>query len=293
MGQGNDRTWRPRPPTPPHLRRYGWWRAYRGLPRHSKWRLVAAKTGVPIDRVTIIAIDLIDQASTGRPRGSLAEYSIEECAAHFGFEAEEVARVYACLEEIGWIDQEYLVTWDERQPDQEDQTSAERQQRFRKKKRAERLSPTRNGVTAVTGVTVTTRQDKTLESPPAVKVIHINSGDSGDSLTGKEAAEVWLATEARRILIDQQVAISVGKASAEDQAKTKIERWLRDLNGDAETLAGFIKTVDANHFAGARFLNLIGDQLRRHVATAKNEAMLPLPPQKPQLISDRKRAADD
>jgi hypothetical protein len=52
-------------------------------------------------------------------------------AAALDIPANNVARVYAALEEIGWIDQQYLSNWDERQPDKEDPTAKERQRRLR------------------------------------------------------------------------------------------------------------------------------------------------------------------
>jgi 5-methylcytosine-specific restriction endonuclease McrA len=58
-----------------------------------------------------------------------------------------VARIYAALEEIGWIDQEYLSNWDERQPDKEDPTAKQRQRRLRVRRRAEREAAMATGST--------------------------------------------------------------------------------------------------------------------------------------------------
>ena len=41
-------------------------------------------------------------------------------------------------EELGWIDQGFLSTWDDRQPDAEDPTAAERQKRSRQRKKEQR-----------------------------------------------------------------------------------------------------------------------------------------------------------
>src|SRR5258706_8475141 len=115
-------TWPPRPPTPPHLRRYGWLRLYSDFPMHAKWRVIANAAGVPVHEVVAVAVTILCKANVGRPRGSLAEFSILECAAALDVPPEDAARIYAAMEGHGWIDQDYLVTWDERQPDREDPT---------------------------------------------------------------------------------------------------------------------------------------------------------------------------
>jgi hypothetical protein len=61
-----------------------------------------------------------------------------DCGAALDIEPDKVGEVYRKLEELGWIDQDYLVTWDERQPDKEDPTAAERQRRRREKLKLER-----------------------------------------------------------------------------------------------------------------------------------------------------------
>ena len=125
------------PLRPQHLRRYGWFRLYSDFCIHPKWRAIAIQTGVPVAEVIAVAASILCKANIGRPRGSLAEFSVFECAAALDMDAEHVARVYAALEDRGWIDQDYVVTWDERQPDKEDPTAAERQRRLRARKRLE------------------------------------------------------------------------------------------------------------------------------------------------------------
>lgn len=153
--------------TPPHLRRYGWVRLYNDFPSHSKWRLIAFIAGVPVHQVIAVTTVMLCKASVGTPRGSLAEFSVLECAAALDVPEDHVTRIYAALEKQGWIDQEYLVTWDERQPDREDTTAAERQRRRREKLRGQRTKAEiiqdvepHHAVTCVTERDVTTRQDK-------------------------------------------------------------------------------------------------------------------------------------
>lgn len=123
------------PPRPPHRKRYGWFRLYNGFFDHPKWRLIARHADVPLTEVHSIVGKLLEAANKGSPRGSIAEFSILEAAAALDVRADEVGRVYAALEDIGWIDQQYLTTWDDRQPDEKDPTTAERSARYRQRKK--------------------------------------------------------------------------------------------------------------------------------------------------------------
>src|SRR5258708_28342339 len=95
-----------------HLKRYGWLRLYDNFPAHPKWRVVAVRTGLPVHQVIAVATVLLCKANGARPRGSLAEFSPLECGPSLDMLPGSVARIYAALEELGWIDQEYLTTWD-------------------------------------------------------------------------------------------------------------------------------------------------------------------------------------
>lgn len=274
--------WRKPPPTPPHLRRYGWLRLYSDFPAHPKWRVIAIKTALPVHQVLAVATVLLCKANVGQPRGSLADFSPLECGAALDMPAENVARIYAAAEELGWIDQDFLVKWDERQPDREDPTNAERQRRYKAKRRAERDAAVvhSNGVTGVTLRELTTRQDKIRKTGAPMETVHINSGESGDSLSAKEAAEVWLATEGRAILTSRQVA------TAEKQAAEQLERWRKQLGDDPVALAAIVRAADQADYAGARCHNLIVDQVKRAVVTGRHPQL----PLGPAMVS--KRAAD-
>jgi len=144
-------TWRrpdqiARPLAPPHLTRYPWYRTYNDFTRHPKWRVIAKALRLPLTEVLGVAQEILRAANICRPRGSLAEFSIVESAAALDLPGDHVARVYAAMIEQGWIDGDYLVTWDERQPDREDPTNKARQQRFRHKRKEER-DAARNAVT--------------------------------------------------------------------------------------------------------------------------------------------------
>ncbi|MGD0333926.1 MAG: hypothetical protein ABSA90_11815 [Xanthobacteraceae bacterium] len=80
-------------------------------------------------------------ANANLPRGSLEGFSLAALAAYWDLPNEdELARVYAALKhpDVGWIDQDHLVTFWERNPDVEDTTAAERQRRFRARRKEEK-----------------------------------------------------------------------------------------------------------------------------------------------------------
>jgi hypothetical protein len=135
-------------PVRPREKRYGWFRLYHDFTGHPNWRLVTVMTGLDIGNVEAVLLRLYKCASKARPRGTIADFSCNACAADLGVDPAKVVAVYRQLEAMGYIDQEYLVHWDERQPDQEDPTAAKRQQRRRDRIRAERQESSR--VTPVT-----------------------------------------------------------------------------------------------------------------------------------------------
>ncbi len=245
-----------------HLKRYGWLRLFDNFPAHPKWRVVARRIELPVNQVVSIALVLLCAANRGRPRGSVAEFSVDEAAAALDLPVENVARIYAALEEVGWIDQEYLVTWDERQPDKEDPTAAVRQQRRREKLKKKRLStlPTgRHGVTSVTPRDVT--PDKTRP------VLEAGLGQSVENAGENLDAAVWLGGEGRD-LVAERVGVST------ERAAELITTWLDRVAGDRAALQLILRGAIAADYIGARFHNLVVDGYKRH----GRPAQLPLPP---------------
>jgi hypothetical protein len=243
-------TWLPRPPTPPHLRRYGWLRLYSDFASHAKWRAIALGAGVPVYEVVAVAITIICKANVGRPRGSLAEFSVIECAAGLDLPVEHVARIYAAMEAHGWIDQDYLVTWDERQPDKEDPTAKDRMRRMRERRKAERLSTERYGVTGVTS-----RPDKTSKQ----------EATNESSVNWVDNAEKWLSEQGVEM-------IARGGKVLISHARVTLTRW-RNAIRDDEALRNIIN-VSFAHAAEGCFLNLVNESIGRHRETAR----LPLGP---------------
>jgi hypothetical protein len=119
-------------------KRYDWFRLYNDFIGHPKFRYVARACGMSVCEVSMIALALLRTANRSKPRGWVRDFSVIDCGAALDIDPDKVGEVFRKLESLGWIDQDYLVTWDERQPDKEDPTNAERQKRHREKLKRER-----------------------------------------------------------------------------------------------------------------------------------------------------------
>ena len=119
---------------PPWRKRYGWFRLYNDFPDHPKWRVAADYAQVHVSVVVHFAVRLMACANKSAiPRsGRLDKYDTREFAISLNVTDEICDRVYGALEGLGWIEQEHLVEWDERQPD--DPTQAVRSARYRDKR---------------------------------------------------------------------------------------------------------------------------------------------------------------
>jgi hypothetical protein len=121
------------------MRRFTWVRAENEVYNDDIWRLVARMAGAPLHLVEIVVLRLDLFASKNRPRGSLDGFSIAALAARWNMANDDMlARIYAALEhpDIGWIDQDHLVTFWDRNPDTEDTTAADRTHRSKAFKKA-------------------------------------------------------------------------------------------------------------------------------------------------------------
>jgi hypothetical protein len=116
-------------------RHYHWWRAYHGLPEHSKWRSVAREANVPVSVVVHIALCLLDLASRSDPRGSISTFKAFDCAGIVDVPVPDVERVVTVLRKIHWIDDHMLAEWDERQPLREEENAAARKADYRSRLR--------------------------------------------------------------------------------------------------------------------------------------------------------------
>jgi len=280
-----DEELRKAPPRPlrPSLRRFSWSRLHADVLSSDLWGLVAETAKTSRDRVEAFVARLDVYASGNQPRGSVEGFPLRALAVTWRCDAEELARIYAALEdpEIGWLDQDHVVTFWERNPDQEDPTAAERMRRHRARKKNAQLQAQRRAekesfpqVESVTRntVTVTTRSDHTYiggkagaTAPPgpseAPQAVQRDSGDSGIYLTAAESAEVWLSTDGLKLVIERGECLSA-------VAQMRIGRWRTALGGDPIVLREIFAGLSLTGFRSGRFLTLVDDEIarRKHLA---------------------------
>lgn len=114
-----------------------------------KWRRVARTAGATPGEVLAVFLALCAHASTQRPRGAVDGFDAEETAEAFGWPPERVTGIVDAL--VPQVVQEgRLRGWDKRQHLKTDRTNAERQRRWRDRRR----TPERKEVTPLHGVTV-------------------------------------------------------------------------------------------------------------------------------------------
>jgi hypothetical protein len=78
-----------------------------------------------------IVVCLLDEASRGRPRGSIGNFKPFDCAGIVDVPIDKVDRVVEVLREIHWIEGHMIAEWDDRQPQREDPKGAARMALFR------------------------------------------------------------------------------------------------------------------------------------------------------------------
>ena len=150
-------------------RRYGWWRAYHGLPQHSKWRSVSREANVPVSVAFHVAACLLDLASRSTPRGSIANFKPFDCAGIVDVPVADVERVVDVLRKIQWIDNHMLADWDERQPQREDDTAAARQAKHRMSRNVTPMSRNVTPPMRDAALPNVTSANVTINSPPDKK----------------------------------------------------------------------------------------------------------------------------
>lgn len=122
-------------PAKPRAKRFGWFRLYNDFPGHPKWRLISSRTGVRLGDVEALLIRLFKAANRSGPRGYVDAFPAAEYAVELDVPESKIEEVIEQLEAIEYIAEDYLTTWDDRQPDKPDGTAAIRQQRRRKRRR--------------------------------------------------------------------------------------------------------------------------------------------------------------
>ena len=306
-------------------RKFHWCRLRNDFIDMPLWRVLAAALDLPLTQVQAFVTRLDTLANKSLPRGSVGDFDPAEFAAAHDIPVENAARLFAALEERGWIEQDCLTTFWERNPDKDDPTSTERKARERAFKAAlrelarqvrEGLLPeserTRKEIAvhalrdqgrsgflswaeqrsrldglihlstghashSVTGVTVTPRADQIFNQEPVDNsgagergAAAGSSDEAGGAVADNPQAEAaaWLLSTGAQIVTERMTI-------AATEAATKIERWRhQQLDGDAVALRQVIEAADRADYMGARFHNLVVDQIRRHMAALQ----LPLPP---------------
>ena len=225
-----------RPPWPARDRRYDWFRVYNDFVGHSKFRYVAKQCSVSVSEASMIALALFVAANKSKPRGWVRDFDPFECSAALDIETERVVAVFQLFEKLDWITNDYLSTWDKRQPDKEDPTAALRQQRHRAK-----LKAARGG-----------------QAPPESAAAPTQQADDP-----RLTAQYWLFSEGKEIVSGRAGM----KALA---AELTIKRWLNDIQRDPEELQAIIRAAAAENLNGDAFRNQVGGRVEaaRRLATA-------------------------
>jgi hypothetical protein len=251
-----------RPTVPRRDRRFPWFRLYSDFAAHPKWRLLARAAGVTLSEALAVGVYLMCHANKSRPRGSLADFSPLECAAALDLEAEQVRAAYDELERLGWIDQDHLVTWDERNPDVEDPTAAERQRRRRAKAKAERIGEP--------------QQSAANDAGPARKTVTVTHRD----VTPEESRYLEDAAKAADERAKAESLEIATKATGERQLAVRVQlsRWLAAVRGNAVDLLNIVKEVDRENVRGDRFKAIVTQRTEQRRKDA--QASLPLGPVK-------------
>ncbi len=275
----------------PHkLREYRWCRLRNDFADNPLWRAVAKKARVHLTVVLAIVVRLDALANRSSPRGSVADMSVAEFASALDLRPDVVTRVRIALEEpdIGWIDQDHVVDFFQRNPDQEDSGAKERMRRMRARRKEEmaaakeaaatRSYPPLRNVTRNT-VTVTTRSDQILNTGDAVNSenapvlaseLVVDSDVPPSELEQVGEAELFLATDGKRIVVERmRIPLPL--------AETTMARWRRELGDDAVALATVIRSAMATALVTSQFHVLISDQIMRLKQLERGPA-LPLPP---------------
>jgi hypothetical protein len=286
-------------------RSFHWCRRANGFSDMPLWRLVAAELSMPLYQVLAFVNRLEEAANAAEPRGFVGDFLAAEFGAALGMSAADAERIYLSLErpEIGWIDRDHIVSFYARNPDREDNTNAQRQQRWRDRRKAMKLvaararageisaaermaieqhvcsrewdgsllpAPGRNGVTSRYEVTVTPEQSRIVTHAATDPARGAEEGSPGQQA---EAAgptpEQWLATSGQDYVRGRLDVVA-------KVADAKLKRWLGNVGGDPAALVEIIQwavaTTDVDR--PSHFEAVIGDQIRRRRDAAKGP---PLP----------------
>ena len=292
----------------PTLRRYTWSRLHTDLLDDNRWALVALRAQAPLPIVEALVARLEIHANKSQPRGYVGDFDAEAMAARWAVDATMVARILAELEgpQIGWIDQDQIVSFWSRNPDKIDETNAERQQRFRDRRkgmkrlaemgrqgliteaqRHERegaLKTSRDPAALIAAWADVTRYSVTV-TPRAEQIINHDGARNADPPAALGTNLVPVAPE---VFVDEAKAFQWLKGDGEalvtsrigclrSKSTQAIERWVVTLGGSVTGVARAVHAALATSAKGEAFRQLVTNQVARQ-ATEMLAPALPLPP---------------
>lgn len=267
--------------TPKKLRAYEWCRLRNDFLDLPLWRVVARRSKSSLSQVQVVVLRLEALANKSLPRGSIADMSIDEFAAALDLRPDIVARIRAALEEpgIGWIDQDHVVDFCVRNPDDDDPTmrkkNAERQARFRAKRKVQTDLDigTLGQPPPLIHSNVTSRRDSVTVTPRSDQIKNFD-GDAfsctGDIVAGSSQglpkdeeivdfgkAELWLRTEGWKLVTERMRVLR-------SKAEQLIARWHAELDRDVVTLVRIMRAAITANVVADQFEQLVQDQIDRH-----------------------------
>lgn len=274
----------PRQQLPQRQKRYGWFRLYEDFPNHPKWRLVAAKSGVPLAYVKAFVLDLFAKASKARARGHLGDIDFHEMAVANDAQPEQVAAVFKTLCDIGWIEQDFIVDWLDRQPDQEDPTASERQRNKRAKDRAKRNKLM--GLTTEADELILLRVTAPpAEAEPQRPIEHIaplklmpNDGRQETRQVNETNARAWLFGDSVRDVGSASLIVAHQLGQKRMSADLTVRRWYGEIGGDPITLAEIIYAANRDALNSEAFETVVRQRIEAVIKLREAGSQLPLPP---------------
>ena len=297
----------------PSLKRYSWSRFHSDLLDDVRWSLVAKRAQAPLPVVEALILRIEVHANRSQPRGYVGDFNAEAMAARWGVEADIVLRILDELErsDIGWIDQDQVVSFWARNPDKVDETAAERMQRMRDRKkgmkqlatlarqgliteaeRADReaaLKNSREPKAVIAGWASPSqsalRRNAVTVTPRAEQIIKQEGGENAQPIAALNAVTV---SPARIAFADKAKALQWLRGEGEalvtrrlsvmrSKAGRLIERWSVTLGHDVTALAEILAATGETAAQGPAFEKLVLTQVARRAANNIGPA-LPLPP---------------
>lgn len=286
----------------PTLRRYSWSRLHTDLLDDMRWPLVAKRANAPLPLVEAVLIRLENHANRDDPRGHVGDFSPEGLAARWNVDADMIARIFAELErsDIGWIDQDQIVTFWARNPDKPDETAAIRQQRTRDRKKGmkqlakmaaqgfiteqqrlerevalkdskepkalmEAWANLSTDASRRDAVTVTTRADHIIKKDVVEKEERGSSGKTGGSeFSPGSGVEIANLGQAQLWIRTQgEAAVAARMHILRTKACQLIERWAAGVDQDLVALASILLRAIATTAAGESFQQAIEEMIGR------------------------------